>query len=314
MQFRQKALSKLQSPEEIDLPVRFARPQGWLVLTTTVVAMTAGAFWATTGTVSPTVRAPGILTHAQGSYVLQSPVAGQVTEVLAEEGKSLPAGAPLLRVRTADARSGSGSGGESTGSGTTGGPGSGTATGGGEGESDEGTGKDAGDGKQGGTLVRTLAPGRVTSLAATIGAVVTTGSDVAVLERVDGTGAPLRAVLYLPADNGTAVPVGARVDLTVQSVPSQQYGVLRGRVEAVGRAPQSRQQIAGFLGDAQLAEQFTRQGRPVAVLVELDRSARTKSGYAWSTAGGPPYAVASMTPAGGAIRLASQRPIDWLLP
>ncbi|MFD9971419.1 HlyD family efflux transporter periplasmic adaptor subunit [Streptomyces sp. NPDC059011] len=311
MQFRQKALSKLQSPEEIDLPVRFARPQGWLVLTTTVVAMAAGALWATTGTVSPTVRAPGILTHAQGSYVLQSPVAGQVTEVLAEEGKSLPAGAPLLRVRTADAPSGSV---ESAGSGTTGGPGSGTATGGAEGESDEGTGKDAGDGKQGGTLVRTLAPGRVTSLAATIGAVVTTGSDIAVLERLDGTGAPLKAVLYLPADNGTAVPVGARVDLTVQSVPSQQYGVLRGRVKAVGRAPQSRQQIAGFLGDAQLAEQFTRQGRPVAVLVELDRSARTESGYAWSTAGGPPYAVASMTPAGGAIRLASQRPIDWLLP
>ncbi|MEV0961526.1 HlyD family efflux transporter periplasmic adaptor subunit [Streptomyces sp. NPDC049910] len=316
MQFRQKALSKLQSPEEIDLPVRFARPQGWLVLTTTVVAMAAGGLWATTGSVSPTVRAPGILTHAQGSYVLQSPVAGQVTEVLAEEGSSLPAGAPLLRVRTTGAQSGDGGG--STGGGATGDPGSGDGAGPGAGDggrgSDEGTAQDESGGKQGGTLVRTLAPGRVTSLAATIGAVVTTGADVAVLERVDGTGAPLKAVLYLPADNGTAVPVGARVDLTVQSVPSQQYGVLRGRVEAVGRTPQSRQQITGFVGDAQLAEQFTRRGRPVAVLVELDRSSRTDSGYAWSTAGGPPYTVASMTPAGGAIRLAGQRPIDWLLP
>lgn len=308
MQFRQKALSKLQSPEEIDLPVRFARPQGWLVLTVTVIAMAAAAFWATTGSVSSTVRAPGILTHAQGSYVLQSPVAGQVTEVLAEEGRSLPAGAPLLRVRTSADRTEDD--GESAGGGGTvnGGPDSGSGGG--------ASGDASGDGarKKDGTLVRTLAAGRVTSLVATIGAVVTTGADVAVLERVDDARAPLKALLYLPADNGTAVPVGARVDLTVQSVPSQQYGVLRGRVKAVGRISQSRQQIAGFLGDGQLAEQFSRRGRPVAVLVELDRSPRTESGYAWSSSEGPPYAIASMTPADGAIRLADQRPIDWLLP
>ncbi|WP_432075647.1 HlyD family efflux transporter periplasmic adaptor subunit [Streptomyces wuyuanensis] len=304
MQFRQKALSKLQSPEEIDLPVRFARPQGWLVLTVTVIAMAAATFWAVNGSVSSTVRAPGILTHAQGSYVLQSPVAGQVTEVLAEEGGSLPAGAPLLRVRTAGEPAEGGT--EDTG-------GTGSDSGEESGTGGEGEGGDDGR-KKDGTVVRTLAAGRVTSLVATIGAVVTTGADVAVLERVDGGRSPLKAMLYLPADNGTAVPVGARVDLTVQSVPSQQYGVLRGRVKAVGRTSQSRQQIAGFLGDAQLAEQFSRRGRPVAVLVELDLSPRTESGYAWSSAGGPPYAIESMTPAAGAIRLADQRPIDWLLP
>ncbi len=82
MQFRQQALAKLQSPEELDLPVRFARPQGWLVLAVTVVAMAAASVWAVTGSVTSTVTAPAVLTHGQGSYVLQSPVAGQVTAVL----------------------------------------------------------------------------------------------------------------------------------------------------------------------------------------------------------------------------------------
>ncbi|TLQ42704.1 HlyD family efflux transporter periplasmic adaptor subunit [Streptomyces marianii] len=312
MQFRQKALSKLQSPEEIDLPVRFARPQGWLVLTVTVIVMVAAAFWAINGSISSTVRGPGILTHARGSYVLQSPVAGQVTEVLAAEGENLPAGAPLLRVSTSGTR------GEGDGEPTDGDRSDGTGSGSG---ADSGTGDAVGDGdsrdgtrKKEGALVRALAAGRVTSLVATLGAVVATGADVAVLERVDGPRSPLRAMLYLPADNGSTVPVGARVDLTVQSVPSPRYGVLRGRVKAVGRNSQSRQQIAGFLGDGQLAEQFSRQGRPVAVLVELDRSSRTESGYVWSSSDGPPYAVESMTPADGAIRLADQRPIDWLLP
>ncbi|MFB7631465.1 HlyD family efflux transporter periplasmic adaptor subunit [Streptomyces sp. NPDC056149] len=267
MQFRQQALSKLQSPEELDLPVRFARPQGWLVLTVTVLVMIAATVWAITGTVTATLGAPGILTHGHGSYVLQSPVAGQVTTVLAEEGKQVASGAPLVRIRTAQ----------------------GTAT-----------------------VVRALAAGRLTSLDASIGAVVTTGADLASVERTTGVQDPLTATLYVPAESAATLPVGAPVDLTVASVPTQRYGVLRGRVAAIGRAAQPRQRIAAFLGSAQLAEQFSRDGQPVAVRVTLD-AAHTASGYAWSTTTGPPFALDSMTQATAAVHLAAQHPIDWLL-
>ncbi|KOG46909.1 HlyD family efflux transporter periplasmic adaptor subunit [Streptomyces decoyicus] len=268
MQFRQQALSKLQSPEEIDLPVRFARPRGWLVLTVTVLFVIAASVWAVTGTVSSTLNAPGILTHGQGSYVLQSPVAGQVTAVLAEEGKRVAANTPVLKLRTA----------------------------------------------RGATVVRTLAAGRLTTMVATIGSVVTTGADVASVERVAHPGDPLTATLYVPAESGASVPVGAAVDLTVQSVPSQQYGVLRGRVKAVGRTAQTRQRIGAYLGNSQLGEQFSQHGQPLAVLVQLDPAPHSGSGYAWSTSGGPPYKIDSMTPASGAVHLAAQHPIDWLLP
>jgi hypothetical protein len=90
--------------------------------------------------------------------------------------------------------------------------------------------------------------------------------------------------------------------------------VLRGHVKSVDRAAQTKQQIGTFLGDSQLGEQFTKDGRPVAVLVKLDRSSDTKSGYRWSSAEGPPFALTSMTLASGSIRLADQRPVDWLLP
>ncbi|MCI3223408.1 HlyD family efflux transporter periplasmic adaptor subunit [Streptomyces sp. NP-1717] len=268
MQFRQQALSKLQSPEEIDLPVRLARPQGCLVLAVTVVAMIAAAVWAVTGTVSSTLGAPGVLTYAQGSYVLQSPVAGQVTEVLAEEGERVPADSPLVKVRTAE----------------------------------------------GDTVVRTLAAGRLTTLVTAVGSVITTGADVAAVERIGKTGDPLSVMLYAPAESGATVPVGASVDVTVQSVPKQRYGVLRGKVESVGRVAESSRRITGFLGSTQLGEQFSREGPPVAVLVRLDESSATKSGYTWSSPDGPPYAVESMTLATGSVRLAEQHPIDWLLP
>ncbi|WP_327121119.1 HlyD family efflux transporter periplasmic adaptor subunit [Streptomyces sp. NBC_01341] len=268
MQFRQQALSKLQSPEHLDLPVRFARPQGLLVLCVTVAVMGAACFWAVTGSVASTLDAPGILTHARGSYVLQSPVAGQITEVLADEGASLPADAPLLKVRT----------------------------------------------QNGEKVVRTIGAGRLTSVTATIGAVVATGADVASVERIEGADDPLVVLLYVSGGSAASVPVGAKVDLTVQSVPAQRYGVLRGKVAAVGRAAQTRQQITRFLGDAQLGAQFSRHGRPLTVLVRIEHSKSTESGYRWSSAEGPPYAIGSMTLATGSVHLSDQHPIDWLLP
>ncbi|MBT2442761.1 HlyD family efflux transporter periplasmic adaptor subunit [Streptomyces sp. ISL-36] len=268
MQFRQKALSKLQSPEELDVPVRFARPQGRLVLVVTVVVMAAATFWAFTGTVSSKLSTPGVLTHAEGSYLLQSPVAGQVTGVLVEEGRQVSAGAPLLTVRT----------------------------------------------DQGDRPVRAVAGGRVTTLFARMGSVVATGADVATIERVTHPDDPLVAMLYVPGSSASTVPVGATVDLTVQSVPRNQFGVLRGRVKAVGRAHQTEAQIAGFLGDSGLAAQFSRQGNPVAVLVTLERSSTTRSGFAWTSAEGPPQPLDSGTPVTGAVHLSAERPIDWLLP
>ncbi|WP_328436614.1 HlyD family efflux transporter periplasmic adaptor subunit [Streptomyces sp. NBC_00457] len=268
MQFRQQALAKLQSPEELDLPVRFARPQGWLVLSVTVIVMAAASVWAVTGSVASTVSAPAILTHGQGSYILQSPVAGQVTAILAEEGERLPANSPVLKVRTSE----------------------------------------------GDTVVRTIAAGRLTALAATIGQIISTGANVAAVEKVARAKDPLYATVYVPAENAASIPENAAVDLTVQSVPTQEYGVLRGHVKSVDRSAQSAQQIAAFLGDSQLGEQFTKDGRPVAVLVRLDKKKSTKSGYKWSSADGPPFALTSMTAAEGQIRLDDQRPVDWLLP
>ncbi|GCB43556.1 HlyD family efflux transporter periplasmic adaptor subunit [Streptomyces sp. NL15-2K] len=268
MQFRQQALAKLQSPEELDLPVRFARPQGWLVLSVTVVVMAAASVWAVTGSVASTVSAPAILTHGQGSYILQSPVAGQVTAVLAKEGERLPADSPVLKVRTAE----------------------------------------------GDSVVRTITAGRVTALAATIGQIIQTGANVAAVEKVARAKDPLYATVYVPAENAASIPANASVDLTVQSVPTQEYGVLRGHVKSVDRSAQSAQQISGFLGDNQLGEQFTKDGRPVAVLVKLDKSSGTKSGYKWSSTDGPPFALTSMTMATGSIRLADEHPADWLLP
>jgi multidrug efflux pump subunit AcrA (membrane-fusion protein) len=233
-----------------------------------VAVLAAASVWSVTGSVTSTVDAPAVLTHGEGSYLLQSPAAGQVVAVLAKEGERLPADAPVLKVR----------------------------------------------GAEGTTVVRTVAAGRITALAASLGQILSVGANVAAVEKMAGAGDPLYATVYVPAENAASIRQDAAVDLTVQTVPSQQYGVLRGRVKSVDRTARSARQIAAFLGDSRLGEQFTEQGRPVAVLVSLEKSSATRSGYRWSSAAGPPYKLASMTMATGSIRLADQHPVDWLLP
>src|SRR5258705_100760 len=86
-----------------------------------------------------------------------------------------------------------------------------------------------------GTVASTAAGGRVTAVAAPIGAISSPGANVAPVERVPHANDPLSARVYVPAENAATIPEDAAVDLTVQSVPTQQYGVLRGHVKAVGR-------------------------------------------------------------------------------
>lgn len=266
MEFRQKALDKLRSPEELDLPVRFARPQGWLVLSVAVVVLAVAGVWAVTGTVSQKMSVPGILTHGEGSYVLQSPLAGQVVDVRAKEGDTLAAGTAVLDVRTS----------------------------------------------KGVQPVRTVAAGRVISLPAGIGAVISTGANVATFERVQKASDPLVAMLYVSPSKAASIPAGAPVELTVAAVPAH-YGKLRGTVTAIGSQAQTRQQLTAFLGDDQLAETFSAKGAPVAVLVRLE-PAHSASGYTWSSPPGPPQPLTSLTGVSGSVRLSAQHPLDWLLP
>jgi hypothetical protein len=267
VQFRQRALARLRSPEELDMPIRLARPRGWLILAALAAVVVAGGVWSVVGGLPHDLAAPGILTYPEGSFSLQSPIAGQVVDVFVHEGDGVAFGSPVLNVQT-------------------------------------------GSGVQ---IVRAVSSGRVSVLSVKVGSVVAVGANLATVERLEDQGEEMVAVLYAPGDSGPMIPLGAKVDLTVQSVPAQQFGVLRGHVVDVGKSPESREQISDFLSDSQLGEQFSAGGRPVKVTVELELSGDTRSGFAWSSVAGPPYSIDSRTQVSGVVHLATVRPIDWMV-
>jgi biotin carboxyl carrier protein len=160
--------------------------------------------------------------------------------------------------------------------------------------------------------IRSITGGRIISLLGSVGQVISSGVELAVIERIDESNDPLVATVYVPQASAGLVRVGSQVDLDVASAPTEQFGVLRGTVQAIGQFPQTEAQIASFLGDPQLARRFSAQGQPLSVTVRIT-TGRTISGFAWSTKSGPPFPVDSRTLVTAQVHLPPIKPIDWVV-
>lgn len=163
------------------------------------------------------------------------------------------------------------------------------------------------------SMVRAPAAGRVFSIPVHVGEVVPPGSVVVNAERGTPGERPV-AVLFLPATAPAALTTGATVQLTVQSAPVNQYGVLRGRIRSVDPLLSTRQEISEFVGDSALASTVAGTGGGRRVVVELLPSARTVSGYRWSTRAGPPFTIGTRTVVVGSLPQPPERPVEWVVP
>jgi multidrug efflux pump subunit AcrA (membrane-fusion protein) len=104
MEFRRKALENLRAPDDLDSPVRLARPRAWAVLAVLAMLITAGTVWAVAGTLDRKVAAPGLLTHPLGVSRVQSPQGGLVSDIFVSSANMVPKGTPVLSVVTPRAR------------------------------------------------------------------------------------------------------------------------------------------------------------------------------------------------------------------
>lgn len=96
MEFRRKALENLRQPDDLDSPVRLARPRAWAVLAVVGAIIVAGLVWSFNGELPRSVDVPGILTHPQGVTEVRSPQSGTVSNVLVGTGKTVAKGDPVL--------------------------------------------------------------------------------------------------------------------------------------------------------------------------------------------------------------------------
>lgn len=97
--FRQVALERLSSPEQLDQLVRVTDPKSWLALTGLSLLLAAGLGWGVWGSIPSTAQGEGILLRQGGVSELVAAAGGQVEEMLVGVGDVIEKGQPVARIR-----------------------------------------------------------------------------------------------------------------------------------------------------------------------------------------------------------------------
>jgi multidrug efflux pump subunit AcrA (membrane-fusion protein) len=97
--FRQVALERLSSPEQLDQLMQVTSPRGWLALLALVALIATAAAWSLVATVPTEAAGQGILLRGGRVLSVVSSEAGQIEELLVQAGDSVAAGQVVARVR-----------------------------------------------------------------------------------------------------------------------------------------------------------------------------------------------------------------------
>lgn len=139
---------------------------------------------------------------------------------------------------------------------------------------------------------------------------ITPNSPILSLQRAGGK---LEARLFLPPAEGKQVSSGMSVAVAPVSAKKEVFGLMLGQVTQVSPFPVRPESMLRILENPALVSQFSQQGAPIEVVVELAQT-NTVSGYRWTSGRGPNLVISSGTLCEGIVTVTNQRPIQLVLP
>ena len=154
--------------------------------------------------------------------------------------------------------------------------------------------------------------GIVLTVAGSIGQAVSSGETVATIQAV-GRDSDLVAQVFVPTSQATAVRPGIDALLAVEGFPEAQFGLLKGTVTSVGQFPIDPPMAVGIVGSRYTAAELTRSRPTVPVTIRLQADQDTKSGFAWTSAKGPPFHITAQHKVDVSFRLGQRTPFDVVL-
>lgn len=99
--FREEAVDRMLSPDDLDRLMRVTDPRGWLALIALAALVIPAVLWGVFGSIPTQVSADdGILMHVDALHEVASQTSGIVTEVSVTTGDEVQEGQEVVRVRT----------------------------------------------------------------------------------------------------------------------------------------------------------------------------------------------------------------------
>jgi HlyD family secretion protein len=160
---------------------------------------------------------------------------------------------------------------------------------------------------------RVMSPiaGEIFEIKVSAGGVLTAGTPVVAIE---SEGSSLQAIVYVPGDRGKNVEPGMEVRVEPSTIKREEFGAMIGKVASISEFPVTPEGMAAVLHNDTLVKQFSRDGAPYSVVVQLQRDPATFSGYHWSSGDGPLIRLSTGTLARAEITIRERPPVDLVVP
>lgn len=153
--------------------------------------------------------------------------------------------------------------------------------------------------------------GEVLELKASPGGTVGTGDPIV---SIQPDVQDLQVLLYLPATQAKNVRPGMEVAVSPSTVKREEFGYIKGRVTYVSDFPDTPEELMRNFENQVLVKALTNDGPVTELHIEMEKDARTPSGYRWSSSRGPVMTLSSGTLCTGDIVTRWQRPVTLILP
>lgn len=299
--FSKEALSKMRSPEKLDLAMSITTPIGWMGLIAVAAMVFAIVIWSVFGSFTVKADGMGMIMDSSGISKVYALSGGTVDEIYVHSGEKVEKGeliahvnmaqedaatrmaqyAPELAVSSREA-----------------------ATRVHEFDSRRYQ-------KESAEYIYSPYDGTVDEILVGEGSIVSSGMPL-IHVRIDGGRENFKGVLYIPVDKGKRVEKGQTIQLAPNGVDVSQTGSLLGTVRSVSQYPVTTQYMQRVLGNEQLAQWIisSQQSSVMEVNFDLVRDPGSESGYLWTSSVGEHKPITAGSFCKGSIIIERQPPIE----
>jgi HlyD family secretion protein len=163
------------------------------------------------------------------------------------------------------------------------------------------------------TYIRSDYSGRVIACLISEGQFISTNTPLLSLIRQQES--TLIGVAFFSPSDGKKIKPGMRARVSPATVRTEEYGSMTGLVTEVSEYPVSMAEMQLILQNDALVDTMMRSanGAPFRVNIKLFLAPDTKSGYKWTSSGGPPVAIESGTPCSVSVTTEKFPPLNMVL-
>ncbi|MEQ8225247.1 MAG: NHLP bacteriocin system secretion protein [Candidatus Eremiobacterota bacterium] len=306
--FREKALAKLSSPEQLDQLIIITDRKGWIALLAMGLIVITSLIWAFTAHLPVIISGSGILIAEGGLHEMVSMKEGIVKDVkvklndIVEENQVLARVAnPEMEYELIIAK-----------------------------QALQEYKKESGE-KSGEKIkelerniknleeeiafyseIKSHTKGVITSVRVNDDDYVSKGTIIVTMENAN---VPLEAIIFISDIDAKTIQLGMDVQVSPSTVKKEDFGFIRGKITYISHYPSTKKRIAAILDNDQLTDYF--MGKTMATFVarvSLQPDQFSKSGYKWSSKKEPDLKITSGTLCDASIIIKQISPISIVFP